>query len=153
MPTLDSTVLSRISCCQAGLRSSVNILIVSTHRHDQAALRRILRHSHFVIAGAGSCREALDHLGRVHSAIVFCDYDLPDGTWLDILNCVTGPSDSSFLIVTSRLADERLWAEVLNLGGFDLLAKPFEAAEVLHVVKTALLRQHDSVAAASVGAA
>ena len=41
------------------------------------------------------------------------------------------------MIVTSRLADDRLWAEVLNLGGYDVLAKPFDASEVARVVGTA----------------
>jgi hypothetical protein len=35
--------------------------------------------------------------------------------------------------VFSRLADESLWARVLNLGGFDVLMTPFEAEEVLRV--------------------
>ncbi len=30
------------------------------------------------------------------------------------------------LIVTDRLANEALWSEVLNLGGYDVVAKPFE---------------------------
>jgi hypothetical protein len=29
------------------------------------------------------------------------------------------------------VADERLWAEVLNLGGYDVLSTPFAAGEVL----------------------
>ena len=41
------------------------------------------------------------------------------------------------LIVTCRLADERLWAEVLNLGGFDVLAQPFYAREVVRSVNSA----------------
>jgi DNA-binding response OmpR family regulator len=41
------------------------------------------------------------------------------------------------LIVSDRLADERLWAEVLNLGAYDLLAMPFDAKEVLHAVSAA----------------
>jgi hypothetical protein len=41
------------------------------------------------------------------------------------------------LIVSSRLADHRLWAEVLNLGGFDLLMTPFENEEVLRVTRAA----------------
>jgi len=45
------------------------------------------------------------------------------------------------LIVTSRVADARLWAEVLNLGGFDVIAKPFHAPEVLHVLRTVSLQK------------
>jgi DNA-binding response OmpR family regulator len=41
------------------------------------------------------------------------------------------------LIVTDRAADEALWAEVLNLGGFDVLAQPFDPTEVSRVVASA----------------
>ena len=40
-------------------------------------------------------------------------------------------------IVTSRLADDALWAEVLNVGGYDLLLKPFRAEEVIRMVHVA----------------
>jgi hypothetical protein len=42
------------------------------------------------------------------------------------------------LVVASRLADERLWAEVLNLGGHDVLAMPFDAHEVRRVMESAV---------------
>ena len=38
------------------------------------------------------------------------------------------------LIVTARLANDELWAEVLNLGGYNVLAQPFDQQEVYHVV-------------------
>jgi hypothetical protein len=41
------------------------------------------------------------------------------------------------VIVSSRLADERLWAEVLNLGGYDVLGMPFEPEKVLRVADSA----------------
>src|SRR5438552_14250965 len=34
----------------------------------------------------------------------------------------SGGDPHPFLIVTSRVADHSLWAEVLNLGGYDVLA-------------------------------
>jgi DNA-binding response OmpR family regulator len=37
------------------------------------------------------------------------------------------------LIVTSRFADDYLWSEVLNFGGYDVLSKPFSEEEVRHV--------------------
>jgi DNA-binding response OmpR family regulator len=47
--------------------------------------------------------------------------------------------EAPLLIVTSRLADEHLWAEVLNLGGYDVLMKPFDRLEVLRVISLAWL--------------
>ena len=41
------------------------------------------------------------------------------------------------VIVADRLADEALWAEVLNLGCYDLLMTPFSSEEVLRVVSMA----------------
>jgi FixJ family two-component response regulator len=43
----------------------------------------------------------------------------------------------SRLVVTSRLADDEFWADVLHHGGFDLLAEPLRAAEVLRTVRAA----------------
>lgn len=37
------------------------------------------------------------------------------------------------------MADERLWAEVLNLGGYDVLPTPFEPDEVTRVCTGAWL--------------
>ena len=45
--------------------------------------------------------------------------------------------DPPLLIVTSGLADARLWAEALNLGTYDVLAKPFDATEVIRIVRLA----------------
>jgi FixJ family two-component response regulator len=47
------------------------------------------------------------------------------------------------LIVTSGLADAHLWAEVLNLGGYDVLAKPFDDQEVQRVVAGAWRQQQN----------
>ena len=44
------------------------------------------------------------------------------------------------LIVFDRLADDRLWAQVLSVGGYDLVSKPFEAKEVLQVLRMACRR-------------
>ena len=51
--------------------------------------------------------------------------------------------DPPLFIVTSRLADERLWAEALNLGAWDVLAKPFEADEVIRIVSIACQHWQD----------
>jgi len=37
------------------------------------------------------------------------------------------------------MADDALWAEVLNLGGYNVLAKPFDSREVFRVVGNAWL--------------
>ncbi len=41
------------------------------------------------------------------------------------------------MIVTGPFADEALWAEVLNLGGFDVLAQPLDSNEVIRSIHAA----------------
>jgi DNA-binding response OmpR family regulator len=48
--------------------------------------------------------------------------------------------DPPFLIVASPFADERLWAEALNVGAYDVLAKPFDANEVIRTLSSAWRR-------------
>ena len=85
--------------------------------------------------------------------VVICASDLPDGTWRDVLNQIHMLTHPPVLIVTSRLADDHLWAEVLNLGGYNVLAKPFRESEVKHVVTSLWMqerRQDPQTAAAGV---
>jgi DNA-binding response OmpR family regulator len=57
--------------------------------------------------------------------------------WQDLLSYLAEVLDPPRLVITSRL-DERLWAEALNLGSWDVLIKPFDGAEVRRVVTLAL---------------
>ena len=57
--------------------------------------------------------------------------------WKDVLHEIQGIPTPPQLIVADRLADEALWAEVLNLGCYDLLVMPFATDEVLRVVPMA----------------
>ena len=59
-----------------------------------------------------------------------------------MLDVIHHLEDAPALIVTSRLADDRLWAEALNLGAYDVLAKPFNHDEVLRSVSLAWLNWH-----------
>ena len=104
-------------------------------------LRHILDGAVWQVSAVATRRSAIERLHASAVSVVVCESVLEDGTWKDILEhnhaCSYGPP----LIVTSRLADEYLWAEVLNLGGYDVLPKPFNDREVRHVLQTVSLQQ------------
>lgn len=70
-------------------------------------------------------------------SVVVCERDLRPGTFIDLLKHIQRMPNPPSVIVTSRLADERLWAEALNLGAWDVLSKPFDRSEVIRSVKMA----------------
>lgn len=89
---------------------------------------------------AGNCLEAFLHVYSSHPRVVVCERDLPDGNWKDILEIARSLPAPPPVIVTSRLADDYLWAEVLNLGGYDVLGKPLDKGEVSRSIR--LAREH-----------
>jgi DNA-binding NtrC family response regulator len=118
----------------------IRILSVSPARTDHLALRQILRDPSWQISAAEGCVEAMARLTWDRINIVVCESKLPDGSWRDLLRSLDENAEPLILIVTSALADDHLWAEVLNLGGFDVLSKPFQAEEVRRVLANARAR-------------
>lgn len=119
--------------------STVTILSVSADCNDHAELQHSLAGTNCRTITASSLQDGLRLLRKGGISVVVCDSRLGDGAWRKILNVNGIPSASSSpaLIVSSCTADEYLWAEVLNLGGFDVIAKPFERDELRHVVQSA----------------
>jgi DNA-binding NtrC family response regulator len=110
--------------------TSNEVLVVCASPGTRDKLADMLRRERWNVRPAQSCSEARRHLSELDGPVVICESHLPDGSWKDLL-------EAQPLIVTDRAADEALWAEVLNLGGFDVLAQPFDPTEVSRVVASA----------------
>jgi len=123
----------------ARVQTSFPVLLVSSDDEDHATLEQILRQDCCLHCVAGR-QEAVAAARRIRPWVMICDQILADGDWRDLLSDLQDLQETPPLIVSSRLADDRLWAEVLNLGGYDLLIKPFTAAEVSRVVRMAARR-------------
>ncbi len=116
------------------------VLFIGAEHDEHASLRQILDPAGWEFQAAFTARGGMDALWRSEPAIpvVVCNHTLPDGDWRRILTVVERAPSAPKLLVSSRLADERLWAEVLNLGAFDLLlGGPFDREEVLRVLENA----------------
>ncbi len=119
------------------LSSSVRVLAVSPNESDLLILSRIIAHSAWRFESASSVAEAKRSLTTHQAHVVVCDRKLSDGDWKDMLDVISAHPNPPQLIVVSKDADERLWAEVLNVGGYDVLVKPFDVFEVFQVVQQA----------------
>lgn len=115
------------------------MLSVSGDRCDHDSLSEFLDNEVWQLDTATNCREAIKRLQTYRARVVLCEHTLADGTWKELYDWLKGAGKEVPMIVTSRLADEHMWAEVLNLGGFDVLQKPFRENEVIHTVTSALL--------------
>jgi len=112
----------------------LTVVMASPSKDDHHTLRRICRHWKWRAYQAHTCREALSLVRQRRIPVVICERNLPDGDWTSVLGGLKELPHRPQLIVSSRLADHRLWADVLDLGGYDLLISPFDAGEVSRVV-------------------
>jgi len=125
----------------------VNLLSVSPVADDHIALEHILARpgwanysdSRWTLSWSATLGSATAALSQDRVPIVICERDLDGNSWIDLLAEATALPEPPYVIVTSRLADEHLWAEALNLGAYDVLAKPFDPEEVIRVVSLAWL--------------
>jgi len=113
---------------------TISVLVVSANREDHTSVCRILRHGQWKITRASSCAEARNLVHEQPFAVVLCEKELPDGSWHDLISETAGSDKPPAVLVISRFADDTLWSEVLNTGGYDVLPKPFESGEVTRVV-------------------
>ncbi len=116
---------------------TIAALTIGLSPANRAQLRRFLAGITPRILDAADYRRAAGFLRNTDFHMILCESQLPDGTWRDVLDTAACLCDPPALIVTSRLADNRLWAEVLNLGGYDVLAQPFDRGEVCRVAALA----------------
>jgi len=124
---------------------TIAVLSVSSAEEDHFHLQDILSSPGrtlypdigFTITAKSTISAAKSALQRGRMSIVMCEHDLSPGSWKELLDFVQRLPAPPPVIVTSRMADERMWAEVLNLGGYDVLAKPLNSEEVVRTVTSA----------------
>ena len=117
--------------------NKVAVLAVSPFEEDHLSLQRICSHSNWKLHQARNYWEALACLETNQISVIISECEVPPYNWRDLLNHLADGYHSPRLIVTSWYADNRLWAEVLKAGGFDVLPKPFEPRELFRVVSLA----------------
>jgi DNA-binding NtrC family response regulator len=114
-----------------------SLLTVGLSVENRASLRKILAPHGWEIREAAGWVQVYERLRSASYSAVICERNLTGGCWKDVLVELEDYNPSPPLIVTSRHADNRLWAEVLNLGGYDVLVTPFDELEVVHMLTQA----------------
>jgi two-component system KDP operon response regulator KdpE len=141
IPTMQELPASQL------FKERITLLAVDPNKENCQLLLAILGAEDWNIQGASSLRETTTLLDESVPDLILCERDLPDGNWKDVLHEAEGQRNRPPVVVVSRNADERLWAEVLSLGAYDMLLKPFDRSEVCRMVRCACHRRESARAA------
>ena len=112
-------------------------LLVFPARSECRSLHDSLFELGWLVNHARTCRDAFHILSRRRVRLVVTDSYLSDGDWKGLLGeasrLLSRPS-----VVVAVPHDENLRCEVLRLGGFDTLYKPFDREDIDRVIREAL---------------
>jgi DNA-binding NtrC family response regulator len=127
---------------------TLDVLAILPRVEDRMSLLEIIRHSKWRLVLAETLDGSCAPLNNLQQGVVMCDAELPDGNWKTALNRLASKAAPMPLIVASRMADEKLLAEVLNLGGSDVLALPFDHDQVIRSASLAWREAQDRITTA-----
>jgi DNA-binding response OmpR family regulator len=114
------------------------ILLCTKDPRDRDLFESLAGGAAWRIHHAPEFADAVSTLARRAISAVVCDADQGGELWRRLLSVTDGGASRPRVIVLSRLPHERLWAEVLNLGAYDLLMKPLDPAEARRVLMMAM---------------
>jgi DNA-binding response OmpR family regulator len=117
--------------------NGLSALLVGEYEGDRFLIHGVFKRFGWRLFEARSRRRAMKCLERNPVQVVIAESDVPNWNWKRVLNDLRNLAKPPQLIVTSRTADEALWAEVLNIGGYDVMAQPFQEYEVERVIASA----------------
>lgn len=118
-----------------------NILVVDDDSIIKDSLCEFLRLEGFTVAGAGSVREASNHLEAHRCGLLITDVNLPDGDGLKLLEMVHQRFPQTVVIVITGYGTIESAVRAIKQGAYDYLTKPIIDDELLLAVEKALKQQ------------
>ncbi|WP_411821266.1 diguanylate cyclase DgcR [Leptospira sp. 'Mane'] len=116
------------------------ILIVEDSMLQRQILIRWLTKHNYIPISANNSKEAREIIPKENIEVVLLDWELPDGTGIDLINEILSSSPTGWLpiiMVTSHTEPEKM-KEAIEAGATDFIRKPAEEIELLARIYSAL---------------
>lgn len=115
----------------------IEILVISSELRNRRALVEVLNREHWNPIYASTLNDCREFFATRDAILVFCDRQLSDGTYRDVLKTMRSLNKNVPLVVTTRVADWDEYLEVIQQGAFDLILSPCTATDVTWVIRRA----------------
>jgi len=112
-----------------------SVLVVSPREETRSKLANFLSPAQWTVIEVADISEAAALLEQKTISVI-----IAEGSWRPILERACAFAEAPSVVVTAPFADEALWAEVLNTGGYDVMSQPFDREEVMRITSAAMRR-------------
>jgi DNA-binding NtrC family response regulator len=106
------------------------VLVVSSSVEARREVARILGRENIDPISAGTVRECRNILSTEAVGLIFCDTQLSDGTYRDLIAESRTMKSRARVVVTSRNGKWDDYLEAIRLGAFDVIASPCRSTDV-----------------------
>lgn len=127
------------------MASSDCVIAVAPSSAEFCLIEDFLAEDGVQVLPASCLLEAILQQAVASAPVVIYDADSQEH-WREALRQFLRVRPGTRVVFLSRLADDQMWIDVLETGGFDLLIKPFQAMEIRSVVRSALTHVRRAVA-------
>ena len=109
-----------------------HILILSSDLKSRVDLARILQRRGFAPITASTVNKCREILAKENVGLVFCDRDLADGDYRDVVTLAACEfaKGKARVVLTCSLANPDEYREAKSFGVFEVIVTPYRPAEV-----------------------
>ena len=137
---MNSTEDGRFGLVRFGQGSMDHILLLEDDTQLRGAFVRFLQdRGQFEVTPASSLKEALQALDTFTPQLVITDLELPDGTGLDLISELAARHITVPIVVVTAYYG-RFQARLAETPNLDVLSKPFDAPQLLQLLRRRLER-------------
>jgi len=116
----------------------IPVVALVTSDQDRYVLASVSGRDSLEVHFAESCEEAYRVANRLVAPVILLDRDLLGTEWKTAVKTLADSPHGACVILMSGVVDDYLRQEVIRRGGYDVLAKPLRADQVIPLVKLAL---------------
>jgi DNA-binding NtrC family response regulator len=134
---------ARVPASASPRESSHRIAVVAmvANGEDRQVLMDVSAQQGLQVHFVESPEEALKAIERLRAPAALVDRNWPGSDWRTVVEGLSSSEVRPCVILMSGVLDERLWAEVVGRGGYEVLAKPVQAEQAVRVIRLALSYQ------------
>jgi len=128
------------------MEKELDVLIVSSRLENRKALLRILEELPVETFSVSTIGQALEVLSSHSFAVIFCEEDVPDGSYRKLLAEVLTTRHVNRLIVMLCTGEWEEYLEALKLGAADVIRSPLQAPDIELVLIQAMREERKNEA-------
>jgi len=131
------------------MQTQFDVLVVSANIEDRKALIKVLESLSGNVFSCSNLAQAREVIAHRPMDIAFCDEQLADGSYRDLVGFTRSRAMTLPLVVTTHVGEWKEYLEATDLGAFDMIPFPLRPTDVELTVIRAMRGVEQKAAAAA----